>query len=228
MGGAEKLGIHVAPASPRPTLPPELEAIRVGKDEVMALRDTTISRRLQAEQANAAAIAQSVPTSTAEESLIQIPVRSVSVFEHRELLKEALESARRRILLISPWIKSGVVNKEFVARLERRLRAGTVVHIAYGFGKNDSGSDSEALSRLNNLQKRFPARFTFARLANTHAKILIFDDKWISTSFNWLSFSGDPGRAYRMEEGTLVQIPAQVTSAYDRYLAIIETGRIDT
>jgi hypothetical protein len=227
MGGAEKLGIHVGPPSPRPTLSPELEAIRVSQDEVAALRATTISRRLQAEQVNAASIAQSAPTSTAEQSLIQIPVRSVGVFEHRELLTEALEFARRRILLISPWIKSEVVNKEFATRLERRLRAGTVVHIAYGFGKSDHGSDEEALKRLRNLQGRYPVRFTFARLANTHAKILIFDDKWISTSFNWLSFRGDPDRNYRMEEGTLVQIPTEVTSAYERYVAIIETDRID-
>ncbi len=228
IGGAEKLGIHVAPPLPRPTLSPELEAVRVTQDEVSALRATTISQRLQAEQTDAASIAQSAPTSTAEQSLIQIPVRSVGVFEHRELLTEALESARQRILLISPWIKSEVVNKEFAIRLERRLRAGTIVHIAHGYGKTDKGSHEEALRRLKNLQSRFPERFIFARLANTHAKILIFDDKWISTSFNWLSFCGDPDRTYRMEEGTLVQIPAEVTAAYEKYVDIIEAERIDT
>jgi hypothetical protein len=42
--------------------------------------------------------------------------------------------------------------------------------------------------------------------------VLIFDDKWISTSFNWVSFKGDPDRTCRMDEGTLVRIPGQVTA----------------
>ena len=52
--------------------------------------------------------------------------------------------------------------------------------------------------------------------------MLIFDDRWVSTSFNWLSFKGDPERTYRMEEGTLVSIPKRVVEAYDRYLEMIQ------
>jgi hypothetical protein len=154
-------------------------------------------------------------------------VRGVGVFEHRLLLEQALNTARRRLLLISPWVKLGVVDTAFIGRLEQRLRAGCVVHLAHGYGDDDSGSDSKALDRLANLQRRYKDTFHLVRLSNTHAKILIFDDTWISTSFNWLSFRGDPDRTYRMEEGTLVRIPEEVTSQYNRYLGLLEEQRTD-
>lgn len=59
-------------------------------------------------------------------------------------------------------------------------------------------------------------------MKSTHAKILIFDDVWISTSFNWLSFRGDRDRTYRMEEGTLVCNQRVVNQQYERYVALID------
>jgi hypothetical protein len=44
------------------------------------------------------------------------------------------------------------------------------------------------------------------RLGNTHAKVLIKDSDFAAvTSFNWLSFKGDPNRTFRDEQGTLLQ-----------------------
>ncbi|MGE2834682.1 hypothetical protein [Mycobacterium sp. SMC-4] len=63
------------------------------------------------------------------------------------------------------------------------------------------------------------------RLKNTHAKILIYDGIWINTSFNWLSFRGD--RTFRMEEGTLVQIPSEVDKAFAQYVGVLETDAQD-
>lgn len=72
-----------------------------------------------------------------------------------------------------------------------------------------------------------PGEQTLVRLANTHAKILIFDDQCITTSFNWLSFRGDPNRTYRMEEGTLVQVPSEVDKAFDRYVGVLDADGVD-
>ncbi len=153
-------------------------------------------------------------------------VRSVGVHEHPELLTSALNGAKRRMLLIAPWVKGGVVNTDFVAALERRLRAGVQVHIGHGYGPDDKGSDDFALRKLANLADRYD-NLRVVRLRNTHAKILIFDDQWITTSFNWLSFRGDPNRTYRMEEGTLVQIQSEVDKAFDRYNEILNAGGVD-
>jgi hypothetical protein len=153
-------------------------------------------------------------------------VRSIGVFEHPLLLRQATMQARRRLLIVSPWVKRAVVDTNFIGNLERRLRSGCVVHVAHGYGNDDSGSDRQALDRLDRLRQRFPEKFTLARLANTHAKILIVDDWWVTTSFNWLSFRGDEDRTYRMEEGTLVEIPKLVSAEYDKYVSMIEEHRI--
>lgn len=39
-------------------------------------------------------------------------------------------------------------------------------------------------------------------LGNTHEKVLLVDGKYVViTSFNWLSFKGDPNRGFRQETG---------------------------
>lgn len=153
-------------------------------------------------------------------------VRSVSVFEHADLLNDALESAKRRLLLVSPWVRRAVVNAEFLRKLEQRIRAGVAVTIAHGIGEDDRGSDAGALRKLAALASRY-GNFDLVRLANSHAKILIVDDVWVSTSFNWLSFRGDPDRTYRMEEGTLVAVPDRVEKEYARYIAMVADQRVN-
>lgn len=208
----ERLGLSLGDPEPRPLLDGPLEQQRASQEEV----------ELIATSAGRAEAADGQPDGTAaSESVAALAVRSVSVFEHADLLGDALNQARRRLLIISPWVRAAVVNTDFVARLERRLKAGVEVTIAHGYGLDDSGSDDFALRRLENLATRYKDKLLVARLANTHAKILISDDMWVTTSFNWLSFRGDPERTYRMEEGTLVQIPDEVDHAYERYRALI-------
>jgi phosphatidylserine/phosphatidylglycerophosphate/cardiolipin synthase-like enzyme len=58
------------------------------------------------------------------------------------------------------------------------------------------------------------------RLGNTHAKVLISDDRYIIvTSFNWLSFRGDPKRTFRDERGTLVSRAEYVEQQSKSWLA---------
>jgi phosphatidylserine/phosphatidylglycerophosphate/cardiolipin synthase-like enzyme len=203
----KRLGLSLGEAEPRPVLDEELENQR-----------RTDSPAESAEDADHGG---QVPASSGVTS----PVRSVSVFEHADLLAEALSTAKYRLLIIAPWVRDAVVSTDFVANLEQRLRTGVEVTIAHGYGPTDKGSDESALNRLSNLAARYD-KFTFVRVKNTHAKILIFDEIWVSTSFNWLSFRGDSERTYRMEEGTLVNIPARVDKEYTRYLVLIDEQRI--
>lgn len=212
-----KLGITVAPPEPRPTLAPELEGQRVPSDQVEIIR-------VAGEQALKG---DSEPEDDAPKRLEDMAVRSVDVHEHPQLLARALNASKQRLLIIAPWVKAGVVNTDFLAALERRLRAGVEVQIGHGYGPDDRGSDEAALRKLSNLATRYE-NLRVVRLQNTHAKILIFDDMWITTSFNWLSFRGDPNRTYRMEEGTLVQIPGEVDKAFERYSAILDADGADS
>lgn len=201
----QRLSLSVGDPPPRPILDADLEAQRVTGEPNSGDRNS----------AGAAAPGSAFTSS----------VRSVSVFEHPDILDEALTTAKKRLLIISPWVRGAVVTTDFRAKLEQRLRAGVHVTVAHGYGADDSGSDEAALRSLGNLASRFP-KFAFVRVKNTHAKILIFDNNWLSTSFNWLSFRGDPDRTYRMEEGTLVTIPTRVQQEYERYIQLIEEQRL--
>ena len=206
-----KLNIQIGEPEQRPILEPELEELRVPAEEVEALTSAVEPPE-----------GGSVTVGDRPQKVEEIQVRSVSVFEHPEHLEKALTSAKKRLLIISPWIKGGVVNADFVGKLERRIRAGVEVDIGYGIGPDDYDCDEWALRKLHNLAKRFEDKpFHLVRLKNTHAKILIYDGIWINTSFNWMSFRGDPDRTFRMEEGTLVQIPSEVDKAYGHYVDVL-------
>lgn len=226
LGGVDALGITVEPPADPPLdeLSAEVVARRVPVEQIALLRASIIGSPQPITEASDRATTAD-EAGSAEDQLGKIEVRAVSVHEHRGLLLDALKTARRRLLIIAPWVKRSVVDTEFLSLLERRLRQGVSITIAHGYGRDDRGSDETAIRSLTNMQQRFPEKFDLARLGNTHAKILVWDDCWVLTSFNWLSFKGDPSRTYRMEEGTLVGVPELVDEAYERYLATIKQNR---
>ncbi|MFE0030226.1 phospholipase D-like domain-containing protein [[Kitasatospora] papulosa] len=218
-GGAKALGITVESAPERPALEPALEQART------ALPDTTQHRSEQA----AIHLSGPGPVPQQQNSAGQVApaheIRAIGVFEHPDLLDRALTQARKRLLIISPWIKKAIITTEFLSKLETRLQRGVTVHIAYGYEDVDTKSDPLAIRRLENLAARYKEKFVFSRLKSTHAKVLVFDDTWVTTSFNWLSFKGDRDRTYRMEEGTLVHDKQVTDPHYSRYLELIEQQR---
>ena len=52
--------------------------------------------------------------------------------------------------------------------------------------------------------RRALPNLTLVRLRDAAPPCLIFNDTWINSSFDWLSFRGRPERTYRREEGTLI------------------------
>ena len=58
------------------------------------------------------------------------------------------------------------------------------------------------------------------RLGNTHAKVLIKDSEFAAiTSFNWLSFKGDPNKAFRDEQGTVMQVSDLVEQKFSELVS---------
>ncbi|MCX4723836.1 hypothetical protein [Streptomyces sp. NBC_01306] len=204
-GGPSALNITVGEPASRPLLPADLEAIRTRQQRPSS--DNSTSPPVD---------------SLAKQKESSIEVRDVSVHEHPDFLRESLAGSKQRLLIVAPWIKNSIVDTTFISSLERLLRRGVKIHIAYGIGEDDRDSHERAISRLRNLGGRYKESFTFIRLKNSHAKILISDDIWINTSFNWLSFKGDPNRTYRMEEGILVRGSKRVNEAYEKYLRMLE------
>lgn len=216
-GGAKALGITVAPPPERPLLDPDLEKARVPLHEVTQQRAEQAAFQLGAHAPPPGPPAVQQPQ--ADE------IRAIGVFEHPDVLDDALTNARRRILIISPWIKNAIITTDFLSKLERRVKQGVKVDIAYGYEENDTKTDPASVRKLTNLADRYRDKLSFTRLKSTHAKVLVYDDVWVTTSFNWLSFKGDPERTYRMEEGSLVRNRQIADTQYTRYLELIADQR---
>ena len=138
------------------------------------------------------------------------------------MLEKALKESKKRLMILSPWIRAVAVNNLFLQQFEDLLKRNVQVHIGYGFGDKDNdrnSSDIQAERRLEELARKYSETFTFQRWGDTHAKILISDSQFeITTSFNWLSFRGARDRAFRNERGTLVSDPQKVDELYDSLL----------
>ncbi|MEU0568583.1 hypothetical protein ABZ297_24835 [Nonomuraea sp. NPDC005983] len=227
VGGLERTKIEIAPAVGEPDLPAPLRHRRTPYDVVRDLQrradtppsdDGTPSTGLSDTEGH-----ESV---TARAELDALTVRSVPLFEHRDLLMTALETACIRFLLAAPFVRDAVVTGDFIAKLETMLRRSALTaHIAYGLGSDLIHSDNSALGRLRTLARRYP-RLTVAHVADQDANILIFDDIWVNSGFDWLSFRDQPTHTYRPEEGTLVRDKAHVDEQYDHYVDLIT--RADT
>lgn len=144
-------------------------------------------------------------------------VEMMGVYDHPPLLRQALTQASQRLIIVSPWITDAVVDRRFLGELAALLKRGVNVHIGYGLGE-DAGRPPKAVGELKKLAGAHK-NFTFVRLGDTHAKILIKDNDWlVTTSFNWLSFRGDPKRTFREEWGTKVAMRPQVEEYAERLL----------
>jgi hypothetical protein len=169
---------------------------------------------------------KTVQKKTSDVSLITPVIRDVDTFEHVIYLQKALKNARRRILIISPWIKGYVVNDQFVSDLEDRIKKDVRVDIVFGY-KNQiirntdeyRGCHKHALQKLYTLMKKYPGKLAIHELDDVHAKIMLYDDVVIKTSFNWLSFKGDPKRTYRFESGTYIEDISHADEVYDQIIA---------
>lgn len=223
VGGLERTKIQIAPAVGEPDLPAQLRHQRTPYEVVRDLQ-----RRADAPtSAGGGAPAMASPGTaeqegiTARAELDALTVRSVPLFEHRQLLMTALETAQTRFLVAAPFVRDAVVTGDFLVKLEIMLRrSGLTAHIGYGLGHDIAHSDTTALSQLRGLARRYP-RLTVAHAPDPQPNILIFDDTWVNSGFDWLSFRDEPTHTYRPEEGTLIRDKAHVDEQYNHYAGLI-------
>jgi hypothetical protein len=155
------------------------------------------------------------------------PVRNIPVYEHPPILDDALNTSNNRVLIVSPWITAAVVNGEFIRKIRTLLDRGVNLAIGYGIEENlKNYQPRHANSGERELQKLSASydNFTFVELGDTHAKILIKDSEYyVVTSFNWLSFRGDPKRKFREEWGTMVSVRENVDEFFSEIIARFPT-----
>lgn len=151
--------------------------------------------------------------------------------EIRDKLWEALETCRERLLILSGFINSDVVNQEFEDALRAALGRGVKVWLGYGFDKDNRKGQAqredprwkEAERRLATLKREFPQLIVYKDVGRSHEKRLICDDRFtFGGSFNFLSFSGEQrGRERLRHEGAdLLEDPEYCEQLYERYLKL--------
>lgn len=222
LGGPELVGAKLLTAA-------SLASTAVRHAEHVESKDQTVASCEPTSELGAAHASPAVEVEDPE------TVQSVLCHEHPALLRRALLKSRKRLLIISPWIRHQVVNWEFVASLEALLRANVTVHIGYGLdegegaGKGAPGQSKIPISEkaekdLNGLERKY-SNFHLVYVGNTHRKLLVSDDEFaVTTSFNWLSFRGDPKDKPRDEYGEVFRKASQVEKRYQAGLALLEKG----
>lgn len=133
--------------------------------------------------------------------------RILNTYDHRPLLLKALKDAQKQVIIVSPWIKRSGVNNEVLLLIEKALQKKVQVVIGYGIS-DEQDSDPKILKQLENMKrKKYGNYLTLVSLNNTHEKVLICDNDFlVITSFNWLSFRGDPKFGFRQETGYYTEI----------------------
>ncbi|MDR7068600.1 hypothetical protein J2X02_001417 [Pseudoxanthomonas japonensis] len=184
-------------------------------------------------------LTEGVRAEAKSEDVVPIPavnptLKNIRCHEHPGLLEDALINSMERLMIISPWIRHQVVTDRFVRNLEALLRNGVRVYIGYGLvdedGRDKAGGKLPITPRaerdLKDLEKRFK-NFTFAFIGNTHRKVLVSDSRYaVTTSFNWLSFKGDPREKPRDEAGIYIAKQDYIDSTFRDCLDLIQKGYV--
>lgn len=162
-----------------------------------------------------------------EERVAQIKVISLKTHDCRHVLTTTLRDVKQRLVILSAFLSSDVVDRQFVETLEAALKREVQVWIGYGMG-NQGGRDQERTQRgdwkdaeraLRTLSNKYPTLMQVRDFGNTHEKILIRDSDFIVTgSFNWLSFR-PKGKKVRFEDAAQIKIPDYVEQKFQEIVA---------
>ena len=150
--------------------------------------------------------------------------------EHRQALRDAIAEASSSLIIISPWLRTAAVNEEFIGWIRKALDRHKDLRVTIGYGIEGTGGkprdagirdQDAALKTLRKLVQYSRGRLRIVDIGNTHEKLVICDNRYvIITSFNFLSFNPQPGRAIRREIGhritdekTVNQVREQILKA---------------
>lgn len=143
-----------------------------------------------------------------EKQKIAMAPKILNTYEHRPILIKALREAKSQVVIVSPWIKGDATDFELRSEIKNAMIRKVKVVICYGIGKKIDNDVKQAVDLLNKLKedKSIGKYLSLIKLGNTHEKVLVCDNKFtVITSFNWLSFKGDPKRGFRQETGSLLE-----------------------
>ena len=228
--GARLLSTQAAP-TPETVMPDLVSAVTTAGISMSESSARDVQSASSAQGPEADVSAAPVPGGSPDPETIQ----TLFCHEHPPFLKNALLSAQRRLVIVSPWIRDSVIDFPFIASLEALLRAGVEVHIGYGIEKADGNGKRNAAKQKPDISPRAEAdlrklseryeNFHFVYVGNTHRKSLVCDDQFaIVTSFNWLSYKGDSRGSPRDERGIVLRKKQHVEMLAAEELDLLSKG----
>lgn len=115
----------------------------------------------------------------------------------RERFIDSFAKTKEKMLMVSPWISSRVVDKFMLSRLQQFAKQNKTLYISWGiaksFDREDRKPSEELLRKLKNIKHKDGTPAVFVRwLGNQHNKEIVVDNNYhLLGSFNWLSYRGD-------------------------------------
>jgi hypothetical protein len=201
----------------------DIETVNRLQVKIKALNDSDffVESKIKSVNEQKKILKEELETKTNQSKITDI----IHTYEHRDYLFKALREAKNRVMIVSPWIRRNVVNKDFLSVLENSLNRQVNVYILYGI-KQKSGrgkqNDDFAIKKLDELAITYK-NLSFKKVKNTHRKILVCDDRFgLVTSFNFLSFRADPSLTYRDELGAILKDKDTIEKLFNSGLSLCE------
>ncbi|MBG1267010.1 hypothetical protein [Nostoc sp. WHI] len=194
------------------------ETINFQREVVLKEKNAEIEARLEKVRQKALETAtktsQKLDNSTVLGEAIQLRNGQIS-----QAFSEVLNSAKRQVLIYSPWVNQAVVNDTFLTLLQKLANRGVWILIGHGISRQQEDEDKpippevEKKLRAIKTPDGLPSVQVFW-LGDSHVKEVIVDQEiHLCGSHNWLSYRGD--YLPRGESVYKVTIPHQVQEAYE-------------
>lgn len=141
----------------------------------------------------------------------------LETYNHRPLLENSLKEAKSVVVIVSPWIRFGAFDNDLQNLIKNALKRNVRIIIGYGISEEDIENDKAEKILKEIQQQRSTGKYlTLIKLGNTHEKVLLVDGRYVViTSFNWLSFKGDPKRGFRQETGIYTEDEGTINSTIE-------------
>lgn len=126
-----------------------------------------------------------------------IDIRLVRGSNIRHEFYSALKKAKKKIVIISPWITEEAVDKSMKHIFREFVKEGGLVILGWGIGTHEKKEDRPPSENLIKSLKKIKSPdgipgVIVQWLGNHHNKEVIIDDAiHLAGSFNWLSYRGD-------------------------------------
>lgn len=132
--------------------------------------------------------------------------RISSLEEHRKLLRLVFETAKSRVLVVSPFISKSAINSDRVQELvARATRCGVSVDIYIDDALNLDATGNMKSAARSGIASLLKAGAHVTVVQGIHNKTLARDNNLIAEgSFNWLSAVRTSGGTHQREERTMV------------------------